>query len=72
MPDKTLEERIDALETVSHIHDTNWVLHGGLGNVDCNPEKAEPVREKLQMSKEDTEKAKKKGSLHGDPIFIVE
>jgi len=35
----------------------------------------EPVKpdiETQKLSEEDTTKAKKKGSAHGDPIFIVE
>jgi hypothetical protein len=33
----------------------------------------EPVNQETQkLSEEDTTKAKKKGSAHGDPIFIVE
>jgi hypothetical protein len=61
----TTEERLDKLEQSAHYHRI-------VERLDCNPEKAEILKEAIRMSTEDKEKAKGKGKLHGDPIFIVE
>jgi hypothetical protein len=52
--EKTIEERIDALEEVAH-------THGYL----------QDDKTRLQVDEADIQKAKKKGILFGDPIFIV-
>lgn len=77
MVERTIEERIKALESAAHIHDS---VIGD--NHDCHPEDAGKLREKvdaeikekqrLQMEKSDATKAKKKGGLFGDPVFVVE
>lgn len=61
MSNPSIEDRLEKLEQSAHYHNT-------VERVDCNPEKAEVIR----MKPEDIEKAKKKGNLHGDPVFVVE
>jgi PIN domain nuclease of toxin-antitoxin system len=61
MSEKELAERVEKLEQAAHYHNV-------VERVDCNPEKAEILKMKL----EDIKKAKKSGKIHGDPILIIE
>jgi len=61
MVDGKIEDRVEKLEQAAHYHNT-------VERVDCNPEKAEVIRMKL----EDIAKSKKKADIHGDPWVIIE
>jgi len=84
MQEKSLEERVKALEEVSHIHAdpkdrVNPMPLVVTGNIDYNPEAAYQERVRLQkecaethpIDPSDVEPAKKRGGLHGDPVFVV-
>lgn len=71
---KSIEDRLDALEAAAH-------AHAYVENVPCNPDnvktkeletKMAELRHKQEIEEEAAAKAKKKGNLHGDPIFVVE
>lgn len=65
-----LEKRVENLEAISHIHEPK-----GPNTIDTNPEKADEKRkelEKIRLSAEDTQKAKKKGGIFGDPILEID
>jgi len=81
MKEKTVEERLAALETVSHIHADPLDKENPnplriIDNIDCNPIEAAKVRAKLKkdaetqrLSESDVLKAKAGGKIHGDPII---
>jgi hypothetical protein len=90
MTEKTLEERITALENVAHIYcayeDENPNPKKIINNVDCHQDDAETIREgmykryieaqktieKQKIDNKYSAKAKKKGKLFGDPVFVIE
>lgn len=78
MTEKSLEERIERLEKYAHEHK----FFGGETIFGCvlmddaerkeNKEAIKREIERLQISLADIEKAKARGTVHGDPIIVIE